>query len=45
MHPRVDVSAFRPSAERADYYLVVDQLVPYKRADLAVDAFNGLGRL
>ncbi|MCK5844727.1 MAG: glycosyltransferase, partial [Victivallales bacterium] len=27
-----------------DYYLVVSRLVPYKRVDLAVEAFNRLGR-
>jgi glycosyltransferase involved in cell wall biosynthesis len=30
--------------EPQDYYLVVSELVPYKRIDLAVRAFAGLGR-
>lgn len=30
-------------AKREDYYLVVSRLVPYKRIDLAVRAFNDLG--
>jgi glycosyltransferase involved in cell wall biosynthesis len=44
VHPPVDVNAFGPSAERGEYFLVVGQLVPYKRADLAVEAFNRLGK-
>lgn len=42
--PPVDTAAFQPSAERDDYYLFVGQLVGYKRADLAVAAFNETGR-
>jgi glycosyltransferase involved in cell wall biosynthesis len=42
--PPVDVNAFRPSAEHGDHYLMVGQLVRYKRADLAVEAFNRLGK-
>lgn len=44
VHPPVDVGAFQPATELGDYYLVVGQLVPYKRADLAVAAFNKLGK-
>jgi glycosyltransferase involved in cell wall biosynthesis len=40
--PPVDVSAFA-LAEEEDYYLYCGQLTPYKRPDLAVDCFNGLG--
>lgn len=45
LHPPVDVSAFAPAA-RGDVgteFLWVGQMVAYKRADLAVDAFNALG--
>src|SRR5271170_2713639 len=43
VHPPVDVSGFR--CERAeDYYLVVSELVPYKRVDLAVRVFSRNGR-
>ena len=42
--PPVDVDAFSPSTEQDDYYLFLGQLVPYKRADLAVEAFNSSGR-
>jgi glycosyltransferase involved in cell wall biosynthesis len=43
IHPPVDTQAFAP-AQQEDFYLVVGQLVPYKRADLAVEAFNRMGR-
>ncbi len=42
--PPVDVAAYTPSQERDDYYLFVSELVPYKRADLVVEAFAGLDR-
>jgi glycosyltransferase involved in cell wall biosynthesis len=35
---------FIPSDETDDYYLMVGQLVAYKRADLAVAAFNQTGK-
>ena len=35
--------AFDPGQPRGDHYLVLGQLVRYKRADLAVQAFNELG--
>ncbi|GGL77371.1 glycosyltransferase [Wenxinia marina] len=43
IHPPVDLDAFRPTADpdRAGY-LFVSELVPYKRADLAIDAFRQL---
>jgi glycosyltransferase involved in cell wall biosynthesis len=43
VHPPVDVMAFDAHAPRGDHYLVLGQLVRYKRADLAVQAFNELG--
>ncbi len=42
--PTVDTSEFSPVSERGDFYLMVGQLVRYKRADLAIEAFNQLGR-
>lgn len=42
--PPVDTDAFAPSNIRGDFYLMVGQLVPYKRVDLAVEAFNRLGK-
>ncbi|MET0257605.1 MAG: glycosyltransferase [Methylobacterium sp.] len=46
VNPPVDVSNFEivAPAERGDYYLMVGELVRYKRPDLAVEAFNRLGR-
>jgi glycosyltransferase involved in cell wall biosynthesis len=43
IHPPVAVDSFSP-ATAEDFYLYCGQLVPYKRADLAVQAFNRLGR-
>ncbi|MDE0672418.1 MAG: glycosyltransferase family 4 protein [Caldilineaceae bacterium SB0662_bin_9] len=42
IHPPVDTGAFRPrmAAPREGFYLVVSRLIPYKRIDLAVSAFN-----
>ncbi len=40
--PPVDVDRFEPSADIGDYYLIVSRLAPYKRLDLAVQAFNHL---
>ena len=43
VHPPVSVDEFTPSADVSDQYLWVSQLTPYKRASLAVEAFNRLG--
>ena len=43
IHPPVDTARFRPAATHDDYYLIVSRLIPYKRIDLAVHAFNQLG--
>lgn len=34
----------RTNSKREDFYLVVSRLVPYKRVDLVVEAFNRLGK-
>jgi len=44
IYPPVDISSFAPSSGGGDYYLMVNALAPYKRVDLAIEAFNGLGR-
>jgi glycosyltransferase involved in cell wall biosynthesis len=44
IHPPVDIEEFEVKAEKADYYLVLGQLTPYKRADLAVKAFIANGK-
>jgi glycosyltransferase involved in cell wall biosynthesis len=43
IHPPVDVGLFTPSLETDPYYLWVGAMVPYKRPDVAVDAFNANG--
>lgn len=43
IYPPVDVESFAPCNEIGDYYLVVSRLAPYKRIDIAVQAFNDLG--
>lgn len=47
IYPPVDTDYFVPDHQArgsGDYYLLVSQLVPYKRADLVIDAFNRSGR-
>jgi glycosyltransferase involved in cell wall biosynthesis len=46
VHPPVDLDAFQAVGpeEIGDYYLMVGELVRYKRPDLAVEAFNRSGR-
>ena len=44
IHPPVDTEAFGLAESTADYYLMVGELVPYKRADLAVSAFSRAGK-
>ena len=43
IYPPVETGRFHPSPTHDDYYLIVSRLVPYKRIDLAVEAFNRLG--
>ena len=44
IHPPVDTTYFAPDpvTKVGDYYLIVSRLIPYKRIDLAVNAFNRL---
>ena len=42
IYPPVDTYLFQVQREREPYYLIVSALVPYKRIDLAVAAFNRL---
>lgn len=46
IHPPIDTHFFTPSGDgtRDDFYLAAGALVPYKRFDLIVDAFNTLNR-
>ena len=43
IYPPVDLRRFSASRSDDGYFLVVSALVPYKRVDVAVEAFNSLG--
>ena len=44
VNPPVDVESFHHLNQRSDFYLLISELVPYKRIDLAVEAFNACGK-
>lgn len=49
INPPVDIERFEKSNlktddKKEDFYLVVSRLVPYKRVDIAIEAFNKLNR-
>jgi len=44
IHPPVDTSRFAPCSEVGDYYLLVGRLVPYRRIDILIEAFNKMKR-
>jgi len=43
IHPPVDIRRYHPQQRPEDYFLIVSRLIPYKRIDLAIRAFNELG--
>jgi glycosyltransferase involved in cell wall biosynthesis len=43
IHPPVDLEKFNLHPDLQAYYLIVSALVPYKRIDIAIEAFNRLG--
>ena len=45
IYPPVDVHTFTPKSqkEKGDFFLIVSRLVPYKRIDYVISAFNTLG--
>ena len=43
IYPPVDTAFFAAAEKNDGYFLVVSALAPYKRVDLAVEAFNRLG--
>ena len=43
IHPPVDIDSFRCEPAE-DYYLIVSELVPYKRLDIAIGFFSRCGR-
>jgi glycosyltransferase involved in cell wall biosynthesis len=44
IYPPVDTSRFVPADRVDDYYLIVGRLVPYRRIDILIEAFNKLQR-
>jgi glycosyltransferase involved in cell wall biosynthesis len=40
IYPPVDVGGFALKTEKEDFYVTVSRLVPYKRVDIIVEAFN-----
>jgi glycosyltransferase involved in cell wall biosynthesis len=44
IYPPVDTNRFTPAHKVDDYYLFVGRLVPYRRLDLLIEAFNKLQR-
>ena len=44
IHPPVEIDAFESGGTPGDFHLIVSELTPYKRVDIAVDAFNRIGR-
>jgi len=43
INPPVDTDFYHIGKQQKDYYLIVSALVPYKRVELAVEAFNRTG--
>jgi glycosyltransferase involved in cell wall biosynthesis len=44
VHPPVEIERFHAGGETSDEYVVLSELVAHKRIDLAIEAFNRLGR-
>ena len=44
IYPPVDTGRFQPATQVEDYYLLVGRLVPYRRIDLLIKAFNIMER-
>lgn len=44
IYPPVDTSRFAPDSGIDDYYLIVGRLVPYRRIDILIEAFNKMQR-
>lgn len=40
IHPPVDINFFTLKIDKSDYFVTAQRLVPYKRVDLIVNAFN-----
>ena len=44
IHPPVDTSKFSPGETSEDFYLCAGQITPYKKIELAVEAFSQMGK-
>lgn len=44
IYPPADTAFYAPDGRREDFYLCVSAFAPYKRLDLAIEAFRRLGR-
>jgi glycosyltransferase involved in cell wall biosynthesis len=44
IHPPVDIDRFTVSGDVGDYYLCAGQITPYKRIDIAVEAFSRMSK-
>ncbi|TVY09791.1 glycosyltransferase [Paenibacillus cremeus] len=44
IHPPVSFSHLREASSSEDFFLIVSRLIPYKRIDLVIEAFNKLNR-
>jgi glycosyltransferase involved in cell wall biosynthesis len=44
IHPPVNLAGFRSDQPSHDYYLIISELVPYKKIELAVQAFNKIDK-
>ncbi|MCD6418813.1 glycosyltransferase [bacterium] len=44
IYPPAEIADIVPTPDVGDYYLCLSRLVPYKRIDIAIEAFNRLGR-
>lgn len=42
IHPAIDHQTFKPGLTKQDFYLTASRLVPYKKIDLIVEAFQSL---
>ena len=42
IYPPVDIERFQPQPERDEYFVALSRLVPHKRLDLIIEAFNRL---
>jgi len=43
IHPPVDMKRFKLQDKKENFFLIVSSFAPYKRIDLAIEAFNRLG--